>query len=256
MALAILIMAAGKGTRMKSDLPKVLHLANGKPVVEYVLDTAGRLSPDKTVIIVGHEAEKVITAIRAYPVTPVLQEPQLGTGHAVMQAEAPLNSFEGEILILSGDAPLVRASTLEQLVSFHRDQNASATVLTARLDDPSGYGRIIREQGSGEVLKIVEHKDAGKEELLVNEINSGVYVFDARLLFQALKEIGSDNAQGEYYLTDVFGICFRKGKKVCAWSVEDADEIRGINTPEQLREAEELLRQPEYTAAAGQSSLP
>ena len=129
MALAILIMAAGKGTRMKSDLPKVLHRANGKPIVEYVLDTASILAPDKTIIIVGHEAEKVIEAIRAYPVTPVLQEPQLGTGNAVMQAEAPLDSFEGEVLILSGDAPLVRAVTLEKLVAFHRDQKAAATVL-------------------------------------------------------------------------------------------------------------------------------
>ena len=255
MALAILIMAEGKGTRMKSDLPKVLHRANGKPIVEYVLDTASILAPDKTIIIVGHEAEKVIEAIRAYPVTPVLQEPQLGTGHAVMQAEAPLDSFEGEVLILSGDAPLVRAVTLEKLVAFHRDQKAAATVLTAKLEDPSGYGRIIRKPDSEEVVKIVEHRDAAADELLVSEINSGVYVFDARMLFGALQEIGSDNAQGEYYLTDVFGICFRKGRKVCALSVECADEIRGINTPEQLREAETLLRLPDY-AVKGPASLP
>lgn len=243
MALAILIMAAGKGTRMKSDLPKVLHKANGKPVITYVLDMASRLNPDKTVLIVGHQAEKVIEATRGYPVISVTQEPQLGTGHAVMQAEPPLHAFAGDVLILSGDAPLVRTATLERLIAFHREQQATATVLTAKLDDPAGYGRIIRDRTSGEVLKIVEEKDATPEERLVHETNSGVYVIDANALFKALKEIRSDNAQQEYYLTDVIGICFGKGKKVSAWSVTDPDEIRGINTPEQLREAEKILEQ-------------
>ncbi|MGB0131884.1 sugar phosphate nucleotidyltransferase [Chlorobium sp.] len=242
MALAILIMAAGKGTRMKSDLPKVLHQANGKPVIEHVLDTAGRLNPDKTVLIVGHQAELVSEATRSYPVTPVVQEPQLGTGHAVMQAEAPLRSFSGEVLVLSGDAPLVRSRTLEELLAFHRREKASATVLTAELDDPTGYGRIVRDRLSGDVLRIVEQKDASPEERLVRETNSGIYVFDSKVLFEALGELRTDNAQQEYYLTDVFGICFGKGEKVSAWRVEDADEIRGINTPEQLREAEELLK--------------
>ena len=242
MSLAILIMAAGKGTRMKSDLPKVLHPANGRPVIEHVLDTAGRLHPDKTVLIVGHQAELVVQATRNYPVTPVVQEPQLGTGHAVMQAEAPLRSFSGEVLVLSGDAPLVRSRTLEQLLSFHRSEKASATVLTAELDDPSGYGRIIRDRLSGDVLRIVEQKDASPEERLVHETNSGIYVFNSKILFEALGELRTDNAQQEYYLTDVFGICFDKGEKVSAWRVENADEIRGINTPEQLLEAEALLK--------------
>lgn len=242
MALAILIMAAGKGTRMKSDLPKVLHQANGKPVIEHVLDTAGRLNPDITVLIIGHQAELVAEATRSYPVTPVVQEPQLGTGHAVMQAEAPLRSFSGEVLVLSGDAPLVRSRTLEELLAFHRREKASATVLTAEFDDPTGYGRIVRDRLSGDVLRIVEQKDASPEERLVRETNSGIYVFDSKVLFEALGELRTDNAQQEYYLTDVFGICFGKGEKVSAWRVEDADEIRGINTPEQLREAEELLK--------------
>ncbi|NTV07140.1 MAG: NTP transferase domain-containing protein [Chlorobium limicola] len=243
MALAILIMAAGKGTRMKSDLPKVLHKANGKPVINYVLDTASSLHPDKTVLIVGHQAEKVIDATRSYQVISVLQEPQLGTGHAVMQAEPHLEAFAGDVLILSGDAPLVRTATLEKLIAFHREQRAAATVLTAKLDDPAGYGRIIRNRVSGEVLRIVEEKDASPEERLVHETNSGVYVIDAKALFSALKEIRSDNAQREYYLTDVIGICFGRGEKVSAWSVADPDEIRGINTPEQLREAEIILEQ-------------
>lgn len=243
MALAILIMAAGKGTRMKSDLPKVLHRANNKPVIEYVLETAGRLRPDRTIVIVGHEAQKVRKTISSYPVTTVLQQPQLGTGHAVMQAENLLKQFKGEVVILSGDAPLVRSTTLENLIAFHRGNHAAATVLTAVLEDPSGYGRIIRKPESEEVIKIVEHRDATTEEREIKEINSGVYVFDAEVLFDALGQIGSDNAQGEYYLTDVFAVCFGKGSKVCGWRVECADEIRGINTPEQLREAEELLRQ-------------
>ncbi|MBN1278944.1 MAG: NTP transferase domain-containing protein [Chlorobium sp.] len=246
MALAIVIMAAGKGTRMKSDLPKVLHPANGKPVVEYVLRTAESLSPVKTMLIVGHEAEKVIEATRNFSVIPVMQRPQLGTGHAVMQAEPDLDGFSGDVLILSGDAPLVRKETLEKLIAVHSRQQAAATVLTAELDDPSGYGRIVRNPDNGEVLRIVEHKDASPRELLVQEINSGVYVFDAEVLFDALKAIRADNAQGEYYLTDVFGICFGRGKKVCACKTDDADEIRGINTPEQLHEAETILTQPEY----------
>jgi len=159
-----------------------------------------------------------------------------------MQAEAPLRSFSGEVLVLSGDAPLVRSRTLEELLAFHRREKASATVLTAELDDPTGYGRIVRDRLSGDVLRIVEQKDASPEERLVRETNSGIYVFDSKVLFEALGELRTDNAQQEYYLTDVFGICFGKGEKVSAWRVEDADEIRGINTPEQLREAEELLK--------------
>ena len=243
MALAIIIMAAGKGTRMQSELPKVLHQANGRPLIDYVLDTANALDPVKTVLIVGHQAELVKTATARYQVTAALQEPQLGTGHAVMQAEAHLHDFEGDVLILSGDAPLVKAETLQKLIAFHRSRNGAATVLTAELDNPTGYGRIIRQEKSECVLKIVEQKDASREELAVREINSGIYVFNARLLFQALREVNTNNAQKEYYLTDVFGICFRSGKRVYAFRTENPDEILGINTPEQLMDAERLLLQ-------------
>lgn len=242
MSLAIIIMAAGKGTRMKSDLAKVLHKANGRPVIEYVLEKSVHLGPEKIVLIVGHQSEKVKEATSNYPVEWAVQEPQLGTGHAVMQAEGYLGSFQGNILILSGDAPLVNISTLRNLIDQHHRENAAATVLTACLDDPSGYGRIVRHGSSNTVSRIVEQKDASPEELLVNEINSGVYVFRANTLFSALKQITNDNAQGEYYLTDVFSVCFRKGEKVCAFQTARADEIRGINTAEQLREAEKLLR--------------
>ena len=241
MTLAIIIMAAGKGTRMQSELPKVLHRANGRPLIDYVLDTASSLDPAKTVLIVGHQAELVKEATARYGVIAALQEPQLGTGHAVMQAEAHLRDFDGEVLILSGDAPLVNADTLQELIAFHRSRNGAATVLTAELGDPTGYGRVIRQDNSDGVLKIVEQKDASKEELAVREINSGVYVFNAKLLFDALARINTNNAQKEYYLTDVFGICFQNGKRVYAFKTENPDEILGINTPEQLMEAEQLL---------------
>ena len=241
MALAIIIMAAGKGTRMQSELPKVLHQANGRPLIDYVLDTATSLDPARTLLIVGHQAELVKAAVARYRVSTALQEPQLGTGHAVMQAEAALSDFEGEIVILSGDAPLVNSVTLQELIAFHRSRNGAATVLTAELQDPTGYGRVIRQDNSDGVLKIVEQKDGTSEELAVREINSGIYVFNAQLLFQALREVNTDNAQKEYYLTDVFGICFRKGQKVYAFKTENPEEILGINTPEQLMEAERLL---------------
>ena len=245
MALAIIIMAAGKGTRMNSDLPKVLHHANGRPLIEYVLDTSLALDPDKVVMIIGHQAEKVKTAIERYGVSTALQEPQLGTGHAVMQAEDQLRDFEGEVLILSGDAPLVNIQTLKKLIVFHQSRYAAATVLTADISDPTGYGRVIRQENSDSVLKIVEQKDATENELAVREINSGIYVFNAPVLFEALGLITTNNAQKEYYLTDVFGICFQSGKRVCAFKTDNPNEIIGINTLEQLKDAEQLLLEPQ-----------
>lgn len=243
MALAIIIMAGGKGTRMHSDLPKVLHHANGRPLIEYVLDTSFALDPQKVVLIIGHQSELVKTATAKYRVSTALQEPQLGTGHAVMQAEDQLSNFEGEVLILSGDAPLVNSQTLQKLIAFHHAKNAVATVLTADIADPAGYGRVIRQNESDSVLKIVEQKDASTEELAVNEINSGIYVFNARTLFESLAKITTDNAQNEYYLTDVFSICFKSGKRVCAFKTDNPNEIIGINTPQQLKEAERLIRE-------------
>ena len=234
-------MAAGKGTRMQSELPKVLHPANGRPLIEYVLETANSLEPDKTVIIVGHQADLVKKAAALYNAVAALQEPQLGTGHAVMQVEPLLDDFEGELLILSGDAPLITSRTLHELIAFHRSSHAAATVLTAEPDDPAGYGRVIRQKNNDGILKIVEHKDASNEELSIKEINSGVYVFDKESLFKALEEINTDNAQQEYYLTDAIGICFRNSQKVCALKTNNPDEILGINTPEQLLNVERLL---------------
>ncbi len=245
MPLAIIIMAAGKGTRMKSDQAKVLHKANGKPLIEHVLEKSKRLEPDTIVLIVGHQAEKVMEATLHHDLQWALQKPQLGTGHAIMQAEEHLGSFRGDIIILSGDAPLVSTSTLKNLIESHRRENAAATVLTASLDNPAGYGRVIRQNNSSTVTKIVEHKDASPEELAVREINAGMYVFNAETLFNALKEIRNDNAQNEYYLTDVFSVCFKNGEKVSAFQTADADEIKGINTVEQLKEAEAILKRHE-----------
>ncbi|ANT64195.1 sugar phosphate nucleotidyltransferase [Prosthecochloris sp. CIB 2401] len=243
MQLAIIIMAAGKGTRMKSDLPKVLHQANGKPIVSYVIEKSLALQPERTILIIGHKGEMVRTATQHYSgIEWALQEPQLGTGHAVMQAEPALEGFRGDILILSGDAPLITETTIANLQQHHHTRSAAATVLTADMDDPTGYGRIIRNAESGDVEKIVEQKDASPEEQKVQEINSGVYMFNAEKLFGALKRITNTNAQQEYYLTDVFGIFFNDGERISAYKTPHGDEIRGINTPDQLREAEELLR--------------
>lgn len=240
MSLAVLIMAAGKGTRMKSDLAKVLHPLNRRPMIHYVLDTAFALNPEKVALIVGHQADAVKEATKFYRVNYALQSPQLGTGHAVMQAESALNDFEGEAMVLSGDVPLTQTKTLIALLNTHREKKAVATVLTAILDDPTGYGRVIRGE-QGDVLKIVEHKDASPAELAVNEINSGIYVFNKEKLFDALKQISNDNVQGEYYLPDVFKIFFSNGERIAAVSTLDFNEIRGINTPEQLKEAESIL---------------
>ncbi len=243
MAIAVIIMAAGKGTRMQSELPKVLHQANGRPLLDYVLDTAQSLDPEKIVLVVGHQAELVMHASARFKVAAALQEPQLGTGHAVMQTETHLHDFDGDALILSGDAPLVNPSTLRKLIAFHRSTKAVATVLTAELDDPTGYGRIIRETESDGVLKIVEQKDASEKERDIKEINSGVYLFNAKVLFEALSQIDTNNAQKEYYLTDVFEVCFRKGARVCAFTTDNPGEILGINTPAQLLDAELFLHQ-------------
>ncbi|KAA6230626.1 UDP-N-acetylglucosamine pyrophosphorylase [Chlorobium phaeovibrioides] len=242
MPLAIVIMAGGKGTRMQSDLPKVLHKAAGRALIEHVIDKSQALDPEKIILIVGHQAELVKDSVKHYPVACALQEPQLGTGHAVMQAEEPLQNFQGEVLILSGDAPLFTLESLQNLIRFHRESDAQATVLTAEMENPTGYGRVIRKPGTDSVEKIIEQKDATEEEKTVKEINSGVYVFNAETLFSSLKEITTNNAQHEYYLTDVFGVCFRKGSRVAAWKTPNPDEIHGINTPQQLAHAERLLK--------------
>ena len=240
MQFATLIMAAGKGTRMKSDLAKVLHEINGRPMVHYVIDLARKVGSDKVILIIGHQKEKVEELCRQKNVEFVIQEEQLGTGHAVRMAEPNLQNYNGDVLVLSGDVPMLTVKTIKKLINTHQSSGALSTLLTSVLDDPTGYGRIIRGN-SGTISKIVEHKDASKDELKINEINVGIYMFKSRQLFQTLKQITNENSQGEYYLPDVVKIYVDSGEKVVAQLTPTFDETRGINTIEQLKEAETIL---------------
>ena len=235
--LAVVILAAGKGTRMNSDLPKVLHCLSGKPLIYHVVETAERLLPDRLIAVVGHRRDEVQKAMDGHGVEFAVQEPQLGTGHAVQQAVPVLGEFEGEVTVLSGDVPLLKVSTLKKLVESHRKSGAAATVLTATAPDPTSYGRIIRGN-QGEFVKIVEERDANEKERGVREVNSGIYCFQAILLFGALRHLNNDNRKGEYYLTDVIGILRQTGHNVQAIDLAGFYEVCGINTVAELEEAE------------------
>ncbi|MFS0562821.1 bifunctional UDP-N-acetylglucosamine diphosphorylase/glucosamine-1-phosphate N-acetyltransferase GlmU [Terribacillus sp. 179-K 1B1 HS] len=234
------ILAAGKGTRMKSKLYKVLHPVMGKPMVQHVTDQLNSLQLDKLITIVGHGAEDVKAQLGDASEY-ALQEEQLGTGHAVLQAETFLKDKEGVTVVLSGDTPLITGDTIQALLDHHEQQGASATVLTAKALDPAGYGRVIRSD-AGEVLRIVEHKDANAEELLVDEINTGTYCFDNKLLFQALHNVSNDNAQGEYYLPDVLELLKKDNKLVTAYQTSDFDETMGVNDRVALSQAERIMK--------------
>jgi bifunctional UDP-N-acetylglucosamine pyrophosphorylase / glucosamine-1-phosphate N-acetyltransferase len=250
--LHIVILAAGKGTRMKSDVPKVLHSISGRPLLGYVLAAADRLDPASTTLVIGHQGDLIEQAYAGHPLLRfVRQEPQLGTAHAVLQTEALLGEAAGTLLLLSGDVPLLTASTLEALVAAHREAGAAATVLTATVDRPYGYGRIIRVHN--EIARIVEERDASPAERQVREINSGVYAFDLQPLFPALKGIAAQNAQGEYYLPDLIGIYRKRRLPVATVQVDDPNEIRGINSRTELAEVGGLVRQKknEELMAAG-----
>ncbi len=243
--LAAIIMAAGQGKRMKSpDKAKVMHELAGLPLVSHVVRLARGLGCERVVVVVGHQRESVMEYLASFDpaVEFAVQAEQLGTGHAVQMTESALERFDGDVVILSGDAPMTRPETLAAALAQHRSRGAAVTVLTAVLPDPTGYGRVIRD-ADGAILRIVEHKDATEAERAVREINSGIYVFDRRLLFEALKKIDNNNAQGEYYLPDVFGIFQREGRVMIPHVVEDVDEIRGVNTIEQLQEMEFLYTQ-------------
>lgn len=235
-----IILAAGKGTRMKSDRPKVLHQVADKTMVEHVLAATQAVKPDKVITIVGHGATDVLAALPE-KVGYVKQEEQLGTGHAVKIAETLLKNLHGMTLVIAGDTPLIRPETLVDLFDYHQAERATATILTAIAPDPTGYGRIIREDG--QVAKIVEQKDANDFEKSVQEINTGTYVFDNRALFEALSNLTTDNAQGEYYLTDVIEIFKDDAKKVAAFVLDDFDESIGVNDRVALATAEKLMRQ-------------
>ncbi|WP_227763964.1 bifunctional UDP-N-acetylglucosamine diphosphorylase/glucosamine-1-phosphate N-acetyltransferase GlmU [Zhaonella formicivorans] len=238
--VAAVILAAGKGTRMRSQLPKVLHKVAGKYLIQHVLDTCKKLLVDKIIIIVGHQGELVQEKIGQGPIY-AWQREQLGTGHAVLQAGDFITEDVETVLLVCGDTPLLTADTLQNLLEMHQGQGAAATVLTTCMPDPTGYGRIVRDDRN-EVVRIVEQKDATPEELAIQEINSGSYCFNARHLKEALLQIRPDNAQGEYYLTDVIAVFKQQGLKVLAYETEDPEEIAGINSRIQLAQAEAVFR--------------
>ena len=245
--LDILILAAGLGTRMRSDLAKVLHRIDGRPLINYVSRTAAALAPEKIYVVVGHQAKDVEAAVsedlEAGQAIFVEQKEQLGTGDAVNAARELLNGRDSTLLILSGDVPMIRAETLAGLVQHHRQhrgKGAGCTVLTVKLKDPTGYGRIVRDR-DGMFERIVEQKDATEEERQITEINAGIYCFDTQKLFDALQKVRNDNAQGEYYLTDAPGVLRESGEDVAIFQHHDAYEIEGVNNRAQLAELERLL---------------
>ena len=238
--LTSVILASGMGTRMKSKMPKVLHKVCGKPLSKWVIDASEAAGADKVCAVVGHKAETV-KEVLGDVCEFALQAEQKGTGHAVMQAIDVIKNSKGEVVILNGDTPLITAETINKAIEYHKNNGNQATVITAILDDATGYGRIVRDN-DGSVLKIVEQKDASKEEKKINEVNSGMYVFDAQSLVYALDKITPNNAQGEYYLTDTLEILLSAGKKIGGYAISDNDEIRGINDRVQLNEAEKIMQ--------------
>jgi bifunctional UDP-N-acetylglucosamine pyrophosphorylase / glucosamine-1-phosphate N-acetyltransferase len=233
----VVVLAAGQGKRMRSELPKVLHPVCGRPMLLHVLSAADQVAAERVVVVLGHGHTQV------EPLLPpecrvALQEQQLGTGHAVLSAAEQI--LPGPFLVLAGDTPLITGDVLRALVDHHRRSGAGATVLTMDLPDPAGYGRVIRDE-SGDLIKIVEHRDATPAERQIHEVNSGMYILPAPLTLDILREVGSDNDQGEIYLTDVIAGLRRRGERVAAYRTVDASLVLGVNSREELALAEETM---------------
>lgn len=239
MKLKTLILAAGKGTRMKSDMPKVIHKVNGIPMITKIIDTLSGLNPEENILILGHKKEEVLKVV-GENCDYVLQTEQLGTGHAVIQAKEKLEGYDGDVMILCGDTPLLRESTLKSLYEYHKESGAVTTILTSIYENPFGYGRIVKEDGL--VKAIVEEKEASEEIKKIKEVNAGVYCFNSKELFKALDKIDNNNEKGEYYLTDVIGIQVSENKKVQSFILEDKMEILGVNSKVELAQAGKVLR--------------
>lgn len=240
--LGVILLAAGQGTRMQSALPKVLHPLGGKPLFLHALGTAQRLNPKPVAVIIGHGAEAARQAYSGTEVDWRVQEQQLGTGHAVLCAKAAFADFSGDVLILSGDVPLIREATLTAMVEHHRSARAALTLLTASLESPKGYGRILRS-ADGKISGTVEEKDGSEEQRQIREVNAGVYVASATFLFAALSGVKNNNRQGEYYLPDIVAIGLAQGKVIETLQVDDPREMMGVNTREELAFMEKTLRE-------------
>ena len=240
--LGVILIAAGLGKRMKSKLPKVLHPLGGKPLLLHPVETARSLNPKKMAVVVGHGADAVKQACADHEINWVFQQRQLGTGHAVSCTREIFQDFSGDLLILSGDVPLITRQSLLGLLRHHREQNATLTFLTALLARPSGYGRILRNEKE-ELIGIVEERDAAEPEKKIREVNAGIYVVSPRFLYAALDELNSDNQQGEYYLPDIVRVARRSGKIIRTVRAEDEKEILGINTREELAFMEKTLQE-------------
>ena len=239
MKLKTLILAAGKGTRMKSELPKVIHKVNGIPMISKIISVLNGLEPEENILILGRKKEEVLKVV-GEEADYVVQTEQLGTGHAVIQAKEKLADYDGDVMVLCGDTPLLREETLRDLYNFHKESGAVTTILTSIYENPFGYGRIVKEDGL--VKAIVEEKEATPEVKKIKEVNAGVYCFNSRELFNALAKINNNNEKGEYYLTDVIGIQVGEGKKVQSFVLEDNMEILGVNSKVELAQASEVLR--------------
>ncbi|MFC2150006.1 sugar phosphate nucleotidyltransferase [Calditrichota bacterium] len=241
MELTTIIMAGGKGKRMKSDLPKVLHTLNGKPLVQHVIELSRKVGSTRILLVVGHKRELVIEATRDLDVEWAIQEQQLGTGDAIKSCKEQLRGFSGDVLVLSGDVPLLKEQTINEAAALHKERQAAATVLTFMPDEVTGYGRIIRDEND-DVIKVVEEKDASKKEKLVGEANGGIYLFKSEALFEALDRLSNDNASGEYYLTDTIGFFVNDNLRVAGYVVADPLELSGVNSRKQLDEMEAQLK--------------
>ena len=237
--LRVVVLAAGKGTRMNSDLPKVLHKLQSKPLIDYVIDESELLNPKEIILVVGFKKESVIKHTESrINLNYATQIEQLGTGHAVLQTNELLKNKRGHILILYGDVPNIKASTLQPIVNDHISNNRDLTLITAEIDDPTGYGRIIRDK-NGNLLKIVEEKDCSDDEKKIKEWNPGIYIFKIPEVFKILNNIKTNNASKEYYLTDAIGLAQQSNMQIKAIKIKNSDEVIGVNTADQLKELED-----------------
>ena len=239
--LSIVIMAAGRGTRMNSNLPKVLHKLSGETLLNHVISTSLELNPKRIVVVVGHEAQMVRDSISNENILFSIQKEQKGTGHAIMQTSEHLEGFDGNTLVLSGDVPLIKKNTLLSLIQRQKSNGYDASMLTAQIDDPTGYGRVIRDQNNN-LEEVCEHKDCNSKQLKINEINSGIYVFDNKLLFNLLPQLQNNNAQSEYYLPDVLTLIVQSRGNIGLEKTNNFIEIQGVNTIKQLSGLETVYK--------------